>query len=247
MALTIHDIHTAADTIAAQGGSPTLAAIRSALGGGSFTTISEAMKEWKVKHQALTVIAPLREAAPSVINERLSAFGAEVWGIALELANARLQSEHEALALVRQELEQDKQETGDFANQLSADLEQAQALIKQQAADLDTAREEVTAKIVALDSEKAVRSSAERQSEVANAALGETHKQISALNLQIKELKAENKTLGVDAKENYKRAVTAESALSAALESLTEKNEQIKTLTDRIDKTYLAALTDTVG
>ncbi len=267
MAITLHDIHAAADTIAAQGGSPTLAAIRSALGGGSFTTISEAMKEWKTKHQALTVIAPLREAAPSAISDRLSAFGTEVWGIALELANARLQSEHEALEQVRKELEQSRQEAGDLADQVSAELDQAQALIKQQAADLDTARKEVTAKIVALDSEKAVRLAAERKSEIANAALGETHKQISALNLQIKELKAENKALDVAAKENYKRAVTAESALSAALErladskaelvdkneqiktaanktatALAEKEEQLKVLTGKLEKTYLAAV-----
>ncbi|MEI6067963.1 MAG: DNA-binding protein [Methylococcaceae bacterium] len=207
MALTLQDIHAAADTIAAAGGNPTLAAVRQALNGGSFTTISEAMKDWKAKHQAQTIIAPLREAAPAAISDRLSAFGTEVWAIALELSNARLQSERESLDLVRQELEQDKRETGDFADQLSLELEQTQALIKQQAADLDTARKELTDKIVELDSEKAVRLTAERQSEVANAALTETHR-------QIKELRAEIKELGVDARENFKRAVTAESALT---------------------------------
>jgi hypothetical protein len=43
MAITIQDIHAAADKIADAGEAPTLAAVRKALGGGSFTTISEAM------------------------------------------------------------------------------------------------------------------------------------------------------------------------------------------------------------
>lgn len=44
MAITTLDIHAAADKIAAQGVAPTLAAVRSALGGGSFTTIERAME-----------------------------------------------------------------------------------------------------------------------------------------------------------------------------------------------------------
>ena len=61
MAITTPDIHAAADKIAAQGTTPTLAAVRSALGGGSFTTISEAMKEWKASQQASAT--PIREPA----------------------------------------------------------------------------------------------------------------------------------------------------------------------------------------
>ena len=63
MAITTADIHTAADRIAESGQQPTLAAVRSALGGGSFTTISEAMKGWKAAQAAAA--APLREAAPA--------------------------------------------------------------------------------------------------------------------------------------------------------------------------------------
>ncbi len=245
MAITLQDIHAVADTIAAQGGNPTLAAVRKALGGGSFTTISEAMKEWKLKHQAQAIITPLREAAPTAISERLSAFGGEIWAIALELSNSRLQSERESLELVRKELEQAQQETGDFADQLSTELEQAQALLKKQSAEIDKAGKEATAKTVELESEKSARLESERQSEVANAALAETHR-------QIKELKGENKTLAVDAKENYKKAVAAEFELAKTLErlsdskaALTEKEEQLKALTDRLEKTYLAAINKT--
>jgi hypothetical protein len=47
MTLTTQDIHATADTLAEQGVKPTLAEVRKALGGGSFTTISDAMKSWR--------------------------------------------------------------------------------------------------------------------------------------------------------------------------------------------------------
>ena len=51
MALTIQDIHAAADQLQEQGVKPTLAEVRKALGGGSFTTISDAMQSWKREQQ----------------------------------------------------------------------------------------------------------------------------------------------------------------------------------------------------
>ena len=41
-------IWAAADALVEAGERPTLAAVRKAVGGGSFTTISEAMAEWRV-------------------------------------------------------------------------------------------------------------------------------------------------------------------------------------------------------
>jgi hypothetical protein len=51
MAFSKDDIFKAADTLDAAGQSPTLAAVRKALGGGSFTTISEPLNEWKAKRR----------------------------------------------------------------------------------------------------------------------------------------------------------------------------------------------------
>ena len=272
MAITLPEIHAVADAIAAEGGNPTLAAVRKRLGGGSFTTISEGMQAWKLKHQAQTIVTPLREAAPAAVSERLGAFGNEIWGIALELSNARLQSEREALEQVRKELAQTQQETIDLADQLNEELELAQALIKQQAEALDKAGNEVAAKTNELESEKSARLEAERKSEVANAALTETHRQISALNLQMTELKAENKALGIEASENFKKSVTVEAELSKTLErlddsraelsreaqrhnvaadkaaaTLVEKEEQLKALTGRLEKAITAEIESAQG
>lgn len=144
MAITTPDIHAIADKITAAGGTPTLAAVRSALGGGSFTTISEAMKEWKSSKQLSA--APIREAAPAVIAERMVDAAAEAWAIALEMANARLKSEREALDGARLEMEKAQAEAGELADQLAADLEAAQVAIQEEREALKTAKVQATQK-----------------------------------------------------------------------------------------------------
>jgi chromosome segregation ATPase len=119
-----------ADELDATGQNPTLATVRKALGGGSYTTISQAMNEWRAKKAAKET--PIREAAPQAISELLEQFGMEVWGQALQLANGRLATEREALEKARQEIEAQRQEAAELADQMSGELETA----RQEATDL---------------------------------------------------------------------------------------------------------------
>lgn len=137
MAITTADVCAAADTILAAGQQPTLAAVRAALGGGSFTTISEAMRSWKAAQQAAAT--PMREAAPATVMERLEALGGDIWGIALGMANDRLEKERETLNAARQEIEAQRQEAAELADQMSSELETARAQIAQQAQALKQA------------------------------------------------------------------------------------------------------------
>jgi DNA repair exonuclease SbcCD ATPase subunit len=125
MAITKEQIFAVADELDAAGQNPTLAAVRKAVGGGSFTTISEAMTEWKARKAAKE--SPLREPAPTVIAERLADFGAELWALSLELANGRLASEREALETARAQLEAERTEAAELADQVAAELEAANA------------------------------------------------------------------------------------------------------------------------
>ena len=128
MAITRDQIFAVADEIDAAGQNATLAAVRKALGGGSFTTISEGMTEWKVRKAARQT--PLREPAPSMVAERLTELGTEIWSAALELANGRLDSEREALEAARLQLESDKAEAAELADQVTAELELAKTALQ---------------------------------------------------------------------------------------------------------------------
>ena len=160
MAITTQDIHQAADAIAETGATPTLAAVRRALGGGSFTTISEAMQDWR---SSRNTPAPLQEPAPEAISARLGEMAGEMWGTALKMANSRLQAEREALERARQETEQARREAEELADQVSAELDQARNALAE--ARAETGR---------LASELA---EAQRRADAAQAALDESRRQ----------------------------------------------------------------------
>ena len=143
MAITKDQIFSAADEIDAAGQNATLAAVRKALGGGSFTTISEGMTEWRARRVARE--SPLREPAPAAVADRLAELGAEIWSSALELANGRLATERDALEAARLQLEADKLEAAELADQVAADLEVAKAALSAATSAEQAARRECEA------------------------------------------------------------------------------------------------------
>ena len=140
MAITKKAIFDAADALDAGGQRPTLAALRKAVGGGSFTTISEAMKEyWAVR---AVREAPAREPAPAVVGERLSEVAGEIWALALQVANERLAGEREAFDAARARTEQEKQEAVELADAVGAELELLQGKVSGLEEAERTARQE---------------------------------------------------------------------------------------------------------
>ncbi|MGF6613101.1 chromosome segregation ATPase [Paraburkholderia sp. WSM4175] len=143
MAITKDQIWAVADELDQAGKPPTLAAVRKAVGGGSFTTIQEAMSEWKARRQAKA--APVTDPAPPALTERLNEFGAELWSLALQLANARLAADRDTLEAERVQLEADRQEAADLADQLNEELDVARA----RCAALERAARETTERLEA--------------------------------------------------------------------------------------------------
>lgn len=134
MAISLEQILAAADQLDAAGHSPTLAAVRKLIGGGSFTTISEAMSEWRKRKAALTVPNSI-EPKPQAVTDKLSLLGDELWAIALDVANAKLKRERDTMQTVQQELEASRTEAVELSDQLNQELEQLQQQLQAQAAD----------------------------------------------------------------------------------------------------------------
>ncbi len=112
-----------ADELDSKGVNPTLAAVRKGLGGGSFTTISEAMTIWRTRKAAKD--RPVIEPAPQAISERITELGAEIWTLAVELAYGRLETERETLSSARAQIEAEKKEAAELADQLTDELDAA--------------------------------------------------------------------------------------------------------------------------
>lgn len=186
MALSKDDIFRVADELDATGQNPTLAAVRKAIGGGSFTTISEAMTEWKARKVARET--PLREPAPAVIAERLDELGTEIWALALELANGRLGAEREALDTARTQLEAEKAEAAELADQVSAELETLQAKASGLEANLATALKEA-------ETLRATLAQVSERASTAEARATEITKRADDLNAELARVNAQNADL----------------------------------------------------
>lgn len=108
MAITVEQVHQVADELAQQGINPTQMAVRKQLGGGSFSTIGEALKSWRVMRDTNAQLAEV--IIPAEIGERAELLVAQIWEIAQNIANERLQNDRKALehkeTLVRAEIEE---------------------------------------------------------------------------------------------------------------------------------------------
>ncbi|CUB08040.1 DNA-binding protein [Tepidiphilus thermophilus] len=141
MALTRDDIWAVADRLDAEGKAPTLAAVRKALGSGSFTTISEAMREWHQRRKEKADKAQEAGPVPPDLDETVRRFAQEVWAKATEIAKAevlRLTSEYTE---AKKEWDRERQELEAVAEDLLAALDELQAKSKEdQEAFADMAR-----------------------------------------------------------------------------------------------------------
>ena len=142
MSLTTQQIHATADQLQQDGVKPTLAEVRKALGGGSYTTISEAMKTWRAEQQETEALQQVD--LPSSIKERLQTLGAELWQASNAVANERLQSEREALALAQSQADAQIAEMAEAVASLEAEqtdlLQQLETLTNER----DTANEKTS-------------------------------------------------------------------------------------------------------
>lgn len=108
MAITVEQVHQVADELAGQGINPTQVAVRKQLGGGSFSTIGEALKSWRAMRDTNAQLAEV--IIPAEIGERAELLVAQIWEVAQSIANERLQNDRKALehkeSLIRAEIEE---------------------------------------------------------------------------------------------------------------------------------------------
>lgn len=247
MAITKQDILAVADALDAEGVKPTLAAVRKKLGGGSFSTISEAMKEWKADHASAA--APLREPAPPAVVERSADLAAELWAACMELANARLAGEREALEVAREEMEASQREAAELADQMAGDIEALQAQVsslqvraESAESEIDDMRAELAAALERAGRAEARAAEIEKRADDAKTELGRMHELLSEERKQhAAELKRQ--TVALQAAQEAARAQGEEiAALRAQVVSVHSERDQARAEASGL-RTELATLT----
>ena len=139
MAISTQDVHAAADTLTAQGRRPTLAAIRAALGGGSFSTIGEALKSWN----APAAQSPQTPTIPEAISDGAARMAAALWAQATEQAQQGIADARQELEQQRTALEAQRQEAVEAADTLAAQLVDARSELATACKELEVLRNEL--------------------------------------------------------------------------------------------------------
>ena len=173
MALTVDQVHAAADAIAERGERPKLTAVRHELGGGSFSTISEAMQSWRAQHAQEAALQQVE--VPDSIKSRLDALGAAVWETATGEADARLQAERAALDQARE----------DAAAQVSEAQEAVKAL-EAEAAERDRQIEALTGE---RDEQRRIAEQADNARTVAEGEVATLNERVAARDERIEDLR----------------------------------------------------------
>lgn len=200
MALTAEKIHATADKIAESGERPTLARIRKALGGGSFTTISEAMQGWREQQMQEHALAEVE--VPEPINERVEQLKAAAWESAMAEAEKRLSAERSALEEAQADAAGEVTEAREAVETLEAEAEQRDG-------ELVALRDQLTDAEIVAKNAIADRQQAEQQRNAEVARLGE---RIEGLEARL-----------ADAQESRKSSEAREAAIGKALEAVRYK------------------------
>lgn len=151
------------DLYAKTGEKPTQSAVRTAMGGGSFSTIGEAFRQWQASQPVPQPAPAVR--MPSDIENAILSLGADLWGKALAHADERLAKEREALAhkeaVWQDELDEAKQAIDTLEKEAEialvvkeaqlGELEQLEQLHQQAQADLATAQKDLASTQAKLD------------------------------------------------------------------------------------------------
>ena len=136
MPVTREQVWQAADSLSKAGQKPTLAAVRE-LVGGSYSTLSPLLREWRERQAAG---APAGSDLPAAVIERAAAAGQAIWSVAVRQAEERLAGERAAMARQCRAAEAEKAEAVSLADTLAEQLEGTRAELAAARAELEAAR-----------------------------------------------------------------------------------------------------------
>lgn len=250
MAINIQQIHAIADQLQDQGVKPTLAEVRKALGGGSFTTISEAMKSWRQDNREEEQLRQVD--LPSGINERLQALGADVWQTAINMANDRLVKEREALEAIKVKAQAEtdeaqeavktlESEQSDLLGQLdevTATAESAATKLEKAEAERDTFKKTLDATQHQLELERIKADTAQTQLAEVRSALDKASADLAANLSKVTKLE----TIADSNKAEIERLKSDISDTKTELKTVTSERNEIQTKTAEV-KGELKAIT----
>ena len=236
MAITREQILETASSLQAQGIKPTQTNVRESLGGGSFTTISEVLREWRQEQDQTAQLQAV--VIPADITDRTQVLIAQVWETAQSLANDRLIKEREALehkeALINAEI--------DESNKIIETLENEQAELTAQLDTLNNDNSLLTHKNNELEN---LTNSLETQLNAEKDRADQATNQTTGLQAKLDEQNAKIERLTADLATAQATATNATETARGHAQRADQATAELKTLT--IENAKLIGKSDTLA
>lgn len=236
MAITREQILETASSLQAQGIKPTQTNVRESLGGGSFTTISEVLREWRQEQDQTSQLQAV--VIPADITDRTQVLIAQVWETAQSLANDRLIKEREALehkeALINAEI--------DESNKIIETLENEQAELTAQLDTLNNDNSLLTHKNNELEN---LTNSLETQLNAEKDRADQATNQATGLQAKLDEQNAKIERLTADLATAQATATNAQAQATEHAQRADQATAELKTLS--IENAKLIGKSDTLA
>lgn len=229
--VTREKVFAAADQLVDSGSKPTLVNIKDILGGGSFTTISPLVAEWKEsKRQAVAVVkAPL----PDSVSRALSQVADQVWSAAQEEAERNVASERESLHTASAELAEREADLLDAIKSNEAEIrsltEKLESAIQSAADFADNSAQERAALTAGIENLKLDKARLEEQGRSLETMADERKQQLAAADKEITDLQAKIEVLRTE-----REAI--EKAASDLRHEIQSKNDEIQRLVTTVEQ-----------
>ncbi|MDU7588476.1 MAG: DNA-binding protein [Acidovorax sp.] len=130
------DVFNAANDLQASGKRPTILGVYKLLGRGSYTTITNYLKQWEKENPNAEIVEDVE--LPEVIANDANVFVGKLWNIAKNHADAQVQAERDALRARELELNEETQQAVDIANEHSERIESLEEQLEAARQDAST-------------------------------------------------------------------------------------------------------------
>lgn len=134
MAVNQEKVNAACEALNAEGKSPTLAAVREALGEGSYSSLAKMVKVWRITQADAEPVTPGIEV-PDSVQELADRMAAGIWAEAEKMANARLEADREKFDQEKREMTEEMEEAYRTAEQAMDELKALKAQFTEMATD----------------------------------------------------------------------------------------------------------------
>ncbi len=231
--VTRDKVFAAAEQLLQAGTKPTMVAVKDILGGGSFSTISPLLAEWKdAKRQAVAVI---KTPVPETVTKALSMVADQVWAAAQDESEKSVAGEREALHNAAKELAEREAELLDAIRsneleieKLKADCVRTEQLLVDQTAYANREHEKFTGTIEGLRVDKA---KLEEHGKSLEAIAAERKEQLTAAATEASNLQGKLETVrseAADLRHQIQRLEEDAQRLNGTIESLNGTVESLK-------------------